>query len=323
VANLLYTSKESGLARGFLDYRDYRLSPGLILLHSPIAQTGSFRRLVGARSLRDVRRAFNPGGLVTGRLPADDVVPAHEITDDFLRWQASLQGRPFLAFLNYFDAHGPYRAPDSVRQRLGLSSSIEDRYDAAIAHLDAELARLLEALEQRGVLDGTIVVVTSDHGELFGEHGLKGHANALYMPLLRVPLLIRYPAAVPGGVRVKDAVSLRDVAATIAGLAGLAPETAPPGRSLASRWTDGGDRGSAIVAELAQGLNVDSTFPNARTDLISIMDRRYHYVRDGFGAEQLYDYLADPAEAADLARAPDEAETLRRLRRSLDSVLRR
>ncbi|MFN0178563.1 MAG: sulfatase-like hydrolase/transferase [Gemmatimonadales bacterium] len=323
VANLLYTSRESGLGRGFIDYRDYRVSPRLVLQHSPIAQTGSFRRLLTARSMRDVRRAFTAGGLVTGRLPADDVVPAHTVTDDFLRWQASLDGRPFLAFLNYFDAHGPYRAPDSVRQRLGLSSRPEDRYDAAIAHLDGELAHLLEALVQRGALERTIVVVTSDHGELFGEHGLTGHANALYLPLLRVPLLIRYPAAVPGGVRVGAAVSLRDVAATITGLAGLEPDPAPPGQSLASHWTGGNGPGSAIVAELGQGMNVDSTFPNARTDLASIMDQRYHYIRDGLGAEQLFDYLADPAEATNLSRVPAEAETLRRLRRSLDSVVRR
>lgn len=340
VANLLYTSRESGLARGFVDYRDYRISPGLILLHTPLAQTGLFRRLVQARSLRDLRRAVQGDFLLTGRLPADDVVPARTITDDFLGWQASVGNRPFFAFLNYFDAHGPYRAPDSVRRRLGLSGKPLDRYDAAIAHLDDELARLLDTLAARGALDRTIVVVTSDHGELFGEHDLTGHANALYLPLLWVPLVLRYPDAVPAGVRVGETVTLRDLPATLAALAGVPADSAPPGHPLVDRWAraaaavDGVDgarggagaasgAGSPIVAELAQGQNVDSAFPNARTGLRAILDQRYHYVRNGFGAEELFDYVADPEERTNLAAAPDLTDVMARLRRTLDSVTRR
>ncbi|MGE0555918.1 MAG: sulfatase-like hydrolase/transferase [Gemmatimonadales bacterium] len=326
VANLLYTSRESGLARGFADYRDYRPSRSLILSHSPIAQTGAFRRLLRARSLAGLKRAFGPGALLTGRLPADEVVPARVITDDFLDWQATVDGRPFFAFLNYFDAHGPYRAPDSVRERLGLSSEPLDRYDAAIAHLDEELARLTRALGERGALDRTILVLVSDHGELFGEHDLTGHANGLFLPLIRVPLLVRYPGAVPGGVRVPEAVTLRDLPATILELAGLAP-AALPGQSLADRWSAsdsagvGSDAGSPIIAELARGLNVDSTQPNARTSLATILDQRYHYVVDGFGAEQLYDYRADPAERTNLIGTPGAGDVVSRLRRRLDSAV--
>jgi len=326
VANLLYTSRESGLARGFADYRDYRPSPSLVLFHSPIAQTGMFRRLLRTRSWATLKRAFGPGALLTGRLPADEVVPARVITDDFLRWQATVDGRPFFAFLNYFDAHGPYRAPDSVRERLGLSSDPLDRYDAAIAHLDEELARLIRALEERGALDRTVLVVASDHGDLFGEHDLKGHANGLFLPLLRVPLLVRYPGAAPGGVRIAETVTLRDLATTILDLAGLPPATLP-GTSLAERWhtadsvVGGTERGSPIVAELTRGLNVDSTQPNARTSLATILDQQFHYIVDGFGAEQLFDYRADPAELTNLIGTPDAAEVITRLRRTLDSTV--
>ncbi|MBK6307951.1 MAG: sulfatase-like hydrolase/transferase [Gemmatimonadetes bacterium] len=93
------------------------------------------------------------------------------------------------------------------------------------------MGRLLDELGRRGALDNTIVVITSHHGELFGEHGLTGHANALYLPLLQVPLVIRYPAKVPGAWRVTEAISLRDLAATIAELAGLPPTPSPGPRS--------------------------------------------------------------------------------------------
>ena len=86
-------------------------------------------------------------------------------------------------------------------------------YDGAIASIDQEIGRLLDELRRRGVLDNTIVIVTSDHGEQFGEHGLNGHGNSLYLPLLRVPLVIRYPPRVAGSIRADEPVTLRDLAA--------------------------------------------------------------------------------------------------------------
>ena len=250
-------------------------------------------------------------------------MPAARITDAFLAWQGANPDHPFFAFLNYFDAHGPYRAPDHVRARLGLSYEPRDRYDAAIANIDAEFDRLLDTLVERGALENTIVVVVSDHGEQFGEHGLKGHANSLYLPLLRVPLLIRYPHAVPEGLRVATPISLRDVASTIVELAKADPDEAIPGHPLTGAWSDSNWVRSPIVSELTQGINIDLTYPNGLTGLVSIVADRYHYIRDGFGSESLFDFVADSTETHDLAKSPAGREAIQRLRPRLDSVLAR
>lgn len=319
VANLLYTSYESGIARGFVEYRDYRASIPLVLTHSPIGQTAMVQRLLAARGPRQLLAALRGSPLAIKTLPADVPVPAPVVTDDFLAWQRGLGGRPFFAMLNYFDAHGPYRAPATFLARFKGQHRERDRYDAAIAFLDSEIDRLFGVLAQRGVLEHTIVVLVADHGELFGEHGLKGHANALFLPLLRVPLLIRYPAGVPRGRRVTTPISLRDVAATVVALAGV-QGSGPPGVSLTRFWTADSSALSPILSEVTQGRNVDSTFPNARTGLRSILDDRYHFIRNGFGEELLYDWVMDSLELVNLAGNPQVAGEEGRLRRLLDSL---
>ncbi len=320
VANLLYTSYESGLSDGFLFYDDYPLSLRQVMWHCPLVQTGLFRALEASRSPRHLWAALRRFNLRPSRPPGDDYKPAAAITDAFLAWQARQPARPFFAFLNYFDAHGPYRAPAEFQARFSAGGGEMDRYDAAIAYLDSELDRLFRALAARDLLDRTLVVVTSDHGEHFGEHGLKGHANSLYLPLLQVPLLLRYPPGVPAGLRVMAPVGLQDLPATVLDLAGAGTVPGIPGRSLARYWADSAPVPAPIVAELSRGRNVDSTFPNAHTWLQSVLDDRYHYIRDGLGREQLFAYHDDPGEASDLARTPARAEALRRFRTLLDRV---
>ena len=96
-----------------------------------------------------------------------------------------------------------------------------DLYDDSIAHLDRQLGALLDELQRRGVLDDTLVVVTSDHGEHLGDHGLFFHGCSLYRQLVEVPLVIVDPEGVPAGRAVAEPVSLRDVPATVLDLLGL------------------------------------------------------------------------------------------------------
>ncbi|HEX4931733.1 MAG TPA: sulfatase [Gemmatimonadaceae bacterium] len=325
VANLLYTSRESGIGRGFIDYRDYPVSRRMVMTHAPLGQSRFLQNIVGVRTREQALRVIRRFSLIPSGLPADEPIPASHISNAFLDWQARLGGRPFFAFLNYFDAHGPYRAPTAYYQQFGDSTKQLDRYDAAIAYLDAELGRVLDTLAARGALENTVVVITSDHGELFGEHGLKGHANGLYLPLLQVPLIIRFPAKVPRGQRVREAVSLRDLAATIAALAGL-PPGAVPGTSLARAWTApdsgaGDGAGSAIVSEVTKGRNVSPSFPNATTGLVGILDAEHHYIRNGFGTEQLFRWVSDTAEQFDLAGRAGSDTTMARLRAALERVV--
>lgn len=88
-------------------------------------------------------------------------------------------------------------------------------YDAALASLDEAVGALIAFLRQRGILDRTLLVITSDHGENIGEHGLMSHAYSLHDTLIHVPLLIRYPAGFPPGQRVTHQVQLTDVFPTV------------------------------------------------------------------------------------------------------------
>ena len=324
-ANLLYTSYETGLDRGFLEYRDYPLHLLQVLWHSPLVQTVLVKSLLRARSLYAVKKAARRFNLETNSRPGDQYIPAPVITDGFLRWHERLGDRPFFAFLNYFDAHGPYRAAPAYLARFAGSESDRDRYDAAIAYLDSELDRLLSALEARGALERTIVVITSDHGELFGEHKLHGHANAMYLPLLRVPLVFLAPSRIPAGVRVENPVSLRDVPATLLDLAGGGEPGGLPGVSLAGRWdsTRSGRMGSAVTAHVIRAHDINAKGRNAATWLETVLDQDYHYIRSGVGLEELYAWRTDSLEKKNLVHSPSALSIIRRLRARLDSGVRR
>jgi hypothetical protein len=130
-------------------------------------------------------------------LPCHETWPADAITRAALRWVEGVGTRPFFLFLNYFDAHAPYAAPAAFRRRLPPPDGAGPAggYDAAVSFVDAELGALLRGLERQGRAADTLVVVTSDHGELLGEGGAWGHPALPREEVLGVPLLIALPGA--------------------------------------------------------------------------------------------------------------------------------
>src|SRR5260370_39430026 len=104
--------------------------------------------------------------------------------------------------------------------------------DESIAYLDDQIAMFLDALKQRGIDQHTLVVITSDHGELLGEHGLYEHQKSLYRPLIQVPLIFWQPGHLPAGVRIKRPISNVSLAATIMDMLSLNDGPAFPGPSL-------------------------------------------------------------------------------------------
>src|SRR5688500_5628488 len=197
-----------------------------------------------------------------------------------------------------------------------------DRYDGSIAYTDQALGVLFDELARRGVLDRTIVVVSSDHGEAFGEHGLSGHGKSLYRTELHVPLLIRYPARVPGGTREAAAVSHRDLPATLLGLAAQNAEAGTfPGVSLAKLWRNEVTSGSPVVSEVSAGINTAPDEPVSRGAMASLFDATGHYIRNGDGVEELYAYRTDPGETDDRAKRSEGRDTLPAYRAQLSRAL--
>lgn len=327
VANELYCDYEKGLHQGFQHYEDYPVNLSELFRNSVL-----IRELSGKRWAREPFNSFQ----VMGRKSAEDV------NHDFLAWLDHAGKRPFFTFLNYFDAHAPYLPSDSTARRFATpgihpeyggwiryrgrpkGDSLPrdyvldnlDRYDAMLAEMDAALGRLFGELERRGILDNTVVIVASDHGEQFGEHELMGHGNSLYLPLLHVPLIIRYPRTVPAGVQVTRPVALRDIAATIADLA-LVPGDFPlPGRSLARYWRDSANAGGdTLLMEVDYNSRLPQGTPVDKGSMRAVVMDSLHYILNGDQREELYGFLTDRAEQNDLSRTA--AADVRRHREAL------
>src|SRR5438552_5265 len=156
-----------------------------------------------------------------------------------VRWLAApASARPFFLWVHYYDPHAPYEPPGDLALRFRSSP-----YDGEIAFVDLQLARLLRALDERGALAHTLVLVTADHGEGLGEHGEGTHGLFVYDATLRVPWIMA-GAGVPAG-RVSATVARGiDVLPTLLDYAGLALPAAMEGRSLRPA-AEGGEMGDA------------------------------------------------------------------------------
>ncbi len=182
-------------------------------------------------------------------------------------------------------------------------------YDAQIRQLDAELGRFLAALRQRGVLDDTLLVVTSDHGEEFGEHGRWEHFITTYEESIRVPLILRGPG-LPAGVRVEAPVSLVDVVPTILALAGAEAPGEVDGSSLRPLWSGGSDaafRERLLFGEASGSMSWNLKNPGIFPVYRSVRQGRFKLVYESKSDRyQLFDLEADPGEQDDLSESEPE-----------------
>ena len=331
VANVGYCSWEFGLDRGFARYRDFPLSLPSIVLTSSIG--------------RQLDRNLRIRNLVKSDQHLVRVDAAH-INGEFLGWLAGRGERPFFAMLNYYDAHGPYLPPAPFdrkfsgrsreanlsplhrylarpRQTLLPAEVVQreiDQYDGAIAYLDAQLGKLFDSLAAGGLMENTIILVTADHGEEFGEHGVYDHGNTLYRPAVHVPLFIVAPGRVPGGATVTAPVSLRDVAHTLARLS--TGEGGPfPGFSLQRSWTDSSPPSNPVLAEVRQGIRTPAWHPVSRGDMSSVILNDLRLIRNGDGREEIYRLYEDPWEQRNLP-ADSAAGEVERLRSALPTQSR-
>jgi arylsulfatase A-like enzyme len=360
VANTLFCRADYGLARGFHHYEDIPVSL-LEVLRAP--QLGERLMKILDTIRYKVSKVFGDEILVRvfGDDPRSSLAytrcrkNAARISRDALNWLSGVRGRPFFVFMNYFDTHDPYFLPAGIegtfggrfsdrnerdqlrdweditrnlKDNAGLSPSTiklaRDCYDDCVAYLDDQLGRLFGELEARGLLENTLVVVTSDHGEHFGEHpGMFFHGRSLYSQETRVPLLVIDSRRVPSGRIVSEPVSLRDLPATIIDLVGLGGrEVTLPGRSLAQFW----NRDVAgVAASLSPVLseNEDTSLPSHVKDRLwqSISSGDNVYIRSPAGAEELYDIAADPVQVRNLAASAGASSVMERFRAALGQIL--
>jgi arylsulfatase A-like enzyme len=286
-------------------------------------------------------------------------------TDQAVRWLSEgAADRPFFLFINYINAHLPYNPPPEFISKLfpdGRSTlsrhtfSIEEYeevmvgnsrltaedfeeirhlYDAEISHVDDQLGQLIEGLRARQILDRTVVIVTSDHGEHMGENNFLGHDFSIHQVLLGIPMVIRYPDRFPGGKRVDANISLVDIFPTLVSLAGLNPSllSGLPGRDLADLTArEEPDRDALLLLEYHKPQRLIQSYWKPRHPdhdfsplnlgyKVLIRDNLKFVFRDD-GEEFLYDLEKDPAEEKNLA--PDKPAFCKNFREQLFEILRK
>ena len=322
-ANRLYFTSNVGLGRGFIHFEDYFYGAGDSLVRTQFGR--EFARLYMNRSPKSrFTRAFHRLGLASW-LDKDSEGSgdyggafgirkrAGEVNREVLHWISSDREHPFFACLNYLDVHFGYGGPpDYPRPAWDHGTSI-DRYDSGLKYDDDFLGFLLDGLEELGLRRNTVIIVTSDHGESLGDHGLSFHGASLYWELVHVPLIISYPGKVPQGVRVDQPVSIAAIPATVLSLVN-APRNPFPGPPLVFLWEQSVRRDWPLpVSELPQTDTIVSAdrrmqgkIPLA-TDgwMKSVVSERWHLVTHEKLGDQVYDWRADPHENTDLIRTPE------------------
>jgi arylsulfatase A-like enzyme len=256
------------------------------------------------------------------------------------KWIEEHDHRPFFAFVHFWDVHfdfvppppydtmfdpdysGPVDGKDFYFDNARYGPQIAPRdlahvlalYDGEIRWTDGFIGKLMDDLDAWGIAENTIVVLTSDHGTEFFEHGWKCHRSTLFDELLRIPLVIRAPGRLPAGLRVAAQTRMIDLGPTLLALAGLAAPADVMGESLvALARGEPGDLDPVALAELDGDW---STLRCVRThDAKLVQDLRK-------GSFAYYDLLTDPHELHpinDLSQGPPH-DLARRYREAVDRI---
>ena len=252
-------------------------------------------------------------------------------------------GEPFFLFLHYWDVHYDYAPPspydemfdpdysgdvsaDNFIHNDEIHRGMDPRdlehvvalYDGEIAYTDFYLGELFAELETRDLWDNTVIVLTSDHGDEFFEHGNKGHRNTLYGELLNVPLIVKLPQQRRGGTRLSDLAGVIDIAPTLLEVAGLPPLAGANGESLLGRMG-----GSMNDSEESTGRVYFADVDRRVKSVVSEAAKLIAHWRRGPDEEmrvELYDLKRDPGEQLDLSTR--DVEQVVRLRRVLRAWVR-
>lgn len=268
----------------------------------------------------------------------------HPALAHFERFLDERHDRPFFAFFNFNEPHSPYEPPARAREGLVESGTptraandwrghftgvrplgpdaieqLSDLYDAEIRSADRLVEGVVGLLTQRGILDDTVLVVTSDHGENLGEHGMVDHVFSLYETTVRIPLLVRYPPVFPQGERIAMPVQLVDVYTTLADLAGLedsggqgidlrsAPEQRERTVLLSYEYPR---QALGTLGEAGEGHPALAPY---RHRLLAVREGDHKLIVTDDGTTRLYDLVSDPSEEVDLSsREPEQRERLLR-----------
>jgi arylsulfatase A-like enzyme len=328
-ANTEFFTRRQGFGRGFLHFEDNNQSLLDDFLNSSLY--GFLFDYYGLRKTLDYE------GVPTRKY-------AEDINRSVLNWLSKGDNKPFFVFINYFDVHDPYLPPQPYRNKYsstpnpgGLVNGFVDRYhpdltpeqlqseinayDGSISYVDDQIKAFFNELGQRNMLDNTIVIVTSDHGESLGEHGLLQHSASLYLQEIHVPLIVWGPG-VPAGKQIDTPVSTTALPSTILSLI-KAHNNPFPGPSLTelvfndtvpASWPD-------PISEVAQFVGAAEQNPTTHGEMKSVVgDDMQYIVHEKFG-DELYKWRTDPEEINNLAKDPSQMNILDTFKKYLKELV--
>jgi arylsulfatase A-like enzyme len=323
-ANKNYLSDDFGTLRGF-QYVEWLGPITLIASERDYLLRNRFRGLLRFPTVaRDLDSSAMPAEAVNQR--------AFELLD-----QMRDQRAPFFLFLNYMDAHVPYLPPVPynsmypglnpgyglvryfaeigdvmVRHRpinARFREHLVSQYDGAIAYLDAAMGDLIAHLKQNGQFEKTLIIITSDHGEAFGDRNLLGHNSSVYQDQIRVPLLVKYPEQTQPE-RIQDLTTHVDLLPTVLDVAGL---KSPGGMQGVDLRRLAAAEGRVVVAEMHGSAGSD--LPSLLQIEWALYSGSRKMIYSSKGMRELYDLSVDPDEHHNLyaADAPLTAELRQQL----------
>ena len=281
---------------------------------------------------------------------------AERMNKNILSWiDKSLSDEsPFFLFANYMDVHKPYLPPHSFLSRFSDFSirylarlkqdavgiltgevdvnneyfaALRSLYDGLLAYIDVKIGELQRGLADRGLLDNTVFIIVSDHGDHLGEHhNFFGHGMYLYNPVIHIPLIIRYPRRFKGGARVQAPVQIVDIFPTLMEITGL--EASAPGhlQGVSLLSSSGLNRSRIAYFEQAPYPSIIRVLRERKLDQFAenfsfsqqaILTGKQKYISWSNGHEELYDLDSDPYEQKNLTTATGIESTLDTYRKLL------
>jgi arylsulfatase A-like enzyme len=314
IANRPYLQANTGLSQGFQVWD----------VQMPVRLTGFSAFYLREKAAAALRMILDTGSFDAYYSRASDINQrAIALLED-----ARNRG-PFFLFLNYMDAHTPYVPPGPFRdefpgrdhafhsmshvqltdeinaEKVHLTETVRrhllSQYDGGIAYIDSAIGELLGKMRELGLYENTLIMITSDHGEAFGERNLMQHGvGSVYQDQIHVPLLVKYPGQHQGG-RSDAVVSQVDLMPTVLDVAGYEPPVRLQGQSLRSARA----ASDAIFAEARAFGEQQTSVPRLQGWRRALIAGPWKLVVWSRGVSELYDLDNDPNELKNLYRRDD------------------
>ena len=312
-ANLVYFTSNLGFGQKFSRFDDYFFALNEAFLRTTLGR--EFSRVFFFRTDKSkMKRLYRSLGLESRFSKASLQKPAGTVNSQTLTWLDQTSRRPFFLFLNYIDVH-EHSGPGSAE------------YDQKIKMVDTAIGDLMHQLDLRGLASNTLLIITSDHGESLGQHGLTYHGASLYRELVHVPLIFWWPGKIPAGTRIAVPVTNSALPATIISLIGKGSMPTFRGPALDQLWRNTGSDSAWMppISEVPQTdvLEIEDRAPTVRVptsltgDMKSIITPQWHLIVHAKSGPQLYDWQADVREEHDLSRSAEGAAIVLRLEEEL------